>query len=439
MSRRKAQPAQENLQPQEPPVPSGAPRLHPPAMANEVIAFLRCRSLAGKAELRGEGDEPQATEITIQDSLPGKRARVEDVKPKPDAIFLDCTLGTGGHTLAMLQAHPTCRVIALDRDADSMQFAKRRLEEAGVADRVTLVQGDFRHAPQLLETFFDNQEIAGESQGWTGAYGRIDGALIDAGMSLYQVTWAERGLSFRSDAPLDMRYDRTQEISAHDLVNRLSASELEDLFFKFTDERWARRIVEFIVAQRNRSPINTTSELAQLVEAAIPAAVRHQTRARVHPATKIFAALRLAVNDEFWALEEGAWAVSSVLANTARLAILTYSSNEDRVVKHSFRRLAGRPIERDSSRSGAGRKKRSGALSGRHDLRNARSPLTFSLTLPYEDPDDPRLESPWGAGFGSDWQMKVVTPKPIEPTPEEIADNPLARSCKLRAVEKVIL
>ena len=424
-------------------------------MVNEVIAFLRCRSLAGEVEkppvepLSQDGDEPRdVTRKTgrkakhlIRYSLSGSASEEEVFFPKPDAIFLDCTLGTGGHTLAMLQAHPTCRVISFDRDADSMQFAKRRLEEAGVADRVTMVQGDFRNAPELLnrlpESFFDNQKIVGKSEGRTGAYGFIDGALIDAGMSLYQVTWPERGLSFRSDAPLDMRYDRTQEISAHDLVNRLSASELEDLLFKFTDERWARRIAEFIVAQRNRSPINTTSELAQLIEAAIPAAVRHQTR--VHPATKTFAALRLAVNDEFWALEEGAWAVSSVLAPAARLAILTYSSNEDRAVKYTFRRLAGRPVERDSSRSRGGRKKGFDALSGRREPRNARSPLAFSLNLPYADADDPRLESKWATGFGTDWQMKVVTAKPVEPTPEEVAANPLSRSCKLRAIEKVVL
>jgi 16S rRNA (cytosine1402-N4)-methyltransferase len=263
----------------------------------------------------------------------------------------------------------------------------------------------------------------------------VDGALIDAGMSLYQVTWAERGLSFRKDAPLDMRYDRRQEISAFDLVNRLSANELEDLLFKFTDERWARRIVAFIVARRNHSPINTTSELSQLIEAAIPASVRNQTR--VHPATKTFAALRLAVNDEFWALEEGSWALSSVLAHTARLIVLTYSSNEDRVIKHTFRRLAGRPLEREQSPSKGGRKKKPRELSRTRDFGNVRSPLSLSLSLPYENADDPRLNSAWAAGFGTEWHMKIVTPKPIEPTPEEIASNPLSRSCKLRAVEKV--
>ena len=252
MSRRKAQHlSSENSQAPELTAPSGAPRLHPPAMVNEVIAFLRCRSLAGEVEklpaetTNQEDDEPRdanrktgrKAKHLIRYSLLGSASGVEVISPKPNAIFLDCTLGTGGHTLAMLQAHRTCRVISFDRDADSMQFAKRRLEEAGVANRVTLVQGDFRHAPELLnrlpESFFDNQVIVRKTEGRTGAYGFIDGALIDAGMSLYQVTWPERGLSFRSDAPLDMRYDRTQEISAHDLVNRLSASELEDLLFKF--------------------------------------------------------------------------------------------------------------------------------------------------------------------------------------------------------------
>ncbi len=325
-----------------------------------------------------------------------------------------------------------------------MQFAKQRLEEAGVLSRVHFVKGDFRHAPQLLQKsfeqdvkpLFENLKIEMKSQGQPGACGFIDGALVDAGMSLYQVTWAERGLSFRGDAPLDMRYDRQQEISAFDLVNRLSADELEDLLFKFTDERWARRIVAFIVARRNHTPITTTAELSGIIADAIPASVRNHSR--VHPATKTFAALRLAVNDEFWALTEGAWALSSVLANTARLIVLTYSSNEDRVVKHTFRSLAGRPLEREQSRFRGDRKKKSRELSRIRDFRTER-PLSLSLSIPYENADDPRLNSPWASRFETDWQMKIVTPKPIEPMPEEIAANPLSRSCKLRAVEKVCL
>ena len=323
-----------------------------------------------------------------------------------------------------------------------MQFAKKRLDDAGVLNRVHFVKGDFRRAPELLQKsfeqdvkpLFENLRIEMKSQGLSGACGFIDGALVDAGMSLYQVTWAERGLSFRSDAPLDMRYDRQQEISAFDLVNRLSANDLEDLIFKFTDERWARRIVEFIVARRSHSPIKTTAELSQLVADAIPASVRHHSR--VHPATKTFAALRLAVNDEFWALLEGSWALSKVLANTARLIVLTYSSNEDRVVKYTFRSLAGRPLEREQSRSNGGRKKKSRELSRSRDFRTERS-LSIPLSLPYENADDARLHSQWASGFGETWRMKIVTPKPIEPTATEIAANPLARSCKLRAVEKV--
>jgi 16S rRNA (cytosine1402-N4)-methyltransferase len=133
---------------------------------------------------------------------------------------------------------------------------------------------------------------------------QIDGALVDAGMSLWQVTNPERGISFRGDAPLDMRYDREQEYSAYDLVNRLSPSDLEDLIFKFADERWARRIATIIVEQRRRNPIRTTGELVSLIEAAIPVGVRRQSR--VHPATQTFAALRLAVNSEFQALDLGA-------------------------------------------------------------------------------------------------------------------------------------
>ena len=380
-------------------------------MVNEVLESLRCRSLAAKDSVE------------------------EGIEAKPDAVFLDGTLGTAGHTLAMLQAHPTCRVVAFDRDVDSMEFARQRLEAAGVAQRVTLVQGDFRDAPRLLQPFFENQKVGADGRPIT----HIEGALVDAGMSLYQVTSPERGLSFRADAPLDMRYDRTQGVSAFDLVNRLSTSDLEDLLFKFADERWARRIAATIADHRRSHVIRTTSELASLVEAAIPAGVRRQSR--VHPATKTFAALRLAVNDEFWALDQGAWALSAVLATAARLVILTYSSNEDRTVKRTFRRLAGRPVDSDVSRPR--RKRKPDALSHRRrDSGTARPSLTFSLSLP-TDEEDAAIEAAsvpaFTAGFGTTWGMKIVTPKPLVPTPQEITANPLARSCKLRAIEKCLI
>jgi 16S rRNA (cytosine1402-N4)-methyltransferase len=372
-------------------------------MVNEVLAYLRCRDWADESS-------PEA---------------------RRDAVFVDGTLGTAGHTLAMLQAHPTCRVVAFDRDVDSMEYARQRLEAAGVAQRVTLVQGDFRDAPKLLQPFFENQKVGADGRPIT----QIDGALVDAGMSLFQVTWPERGLSFRADAPLDMRYDRSQEISAFDLVNRLSTSDLEDLLFKFSDERWARRIATTIADYRRSHVIRTTGELVSLIEAAIPVAVRRQSR--VHPATKTFAALRLAVNDEFWALDHGAWALSLVLAPAARLVILTYSSHEDRTIKRTFRRLAGRAVHSDMGRSH--RKKKPEKLSPSHrDSRTARSPLTFSLALPTDVTDEEPAVPEWAAGFGTQWSMKIVTNTPVQPTPEEIAANPLARSCKLRAAEKVV-
>jgi 16S rRNA (cytosine1402-N4)-methyltransferase len=173
-------------------------------MVEEVLAYLRCRDLA----VEGSDAEGSAA--------------------KPDAVFLDGTLGTAGHTLAMLKAHPTCRVVAFDRDRDSMQVARERLEAEGVLERVTMILGDFRHAHELLQPYFENQKVGTDGR----SIEQIDGALVDAGMSLWQVTNPERGISFRGDAPLDMRYDREQELSAYDLVNRLSPSDLEDLIFQ---------------------------------------------------------------------------------------------------------------------------------------------------------------------------------------------------------------
>ncbi len=385
-------------------------------MVAEVLEFLACSSLASE----------------ISQSY------------KPNAVFLDGTLGTGGHTLAILKAHPTCRVVAFDRDAESQKVALSRLKDEGVAQRVTTVLGDFRHAPQLLQPFFDNLKVGSDGRPIT----EINGALVDAGMSMYQVSWAERGLSFRGDGPLDMRYNRSEGASAFDLVNRLTQNELEDLIFQLADERWARRIAQFIAAHRQTKPIATTSELAKIVEEAIPAGVRHQSR--VHPATKTFAALRLAVNDEFWALDQGSYALSSVLAPTARLVVLTYSSNEDRTVKRTFRRLAGREGNaNDISRTTRPRKR---PLSPKGNVRGAaRSSLAsfelsgamfseLSLSLPFDPKFTGQEPVPEGImGLGETWEMKILTPKPVVPGDAEIALNPLSRSCKLRAIEKQIL
>ena len=425
-------------------------------MVNEVLAYLRCRSSDDEA-LKADGKEVDNSRL-----------------------FIDGTLGTAGHTIEFLKAHAANRVLSFDRDAESMRFAWERLKAENLAHRVALVQSDFRLAVQALEKVrkvVESQQVKSQNAGllsedvqsegepilenfenweagkveeevfaprvlWVGKefasrpVTQVSGALVDAGMSLFQVTWPERGLSFREDAPLDMRYDRTRGVSAFDLVNELSQDELEDLFFKFTDERWARRIAEFITEHRRSQVIHTTSELAGLIEAAIPAGVRRHMR--VHPATRVFAALRLAVNDEFWALEEGVWALSAVLANTARLAVLTYSSHEDRTVKRTFRRLAGRPLDVEQRRG------KRFALSPKQSDFSMRTPLTshlsiddFSLQLPTEV--DQNAVPDWAQGFETDWKMKIVTSKPVEPSEAEISKNPLSRSCKLRAIEKVVL
>lgn len=367
-------------------------------MISETLAYLRCHDLAAE---------------------------------KPDAVFIDATLGTAGHTLEMLKAHPTCRVVAFDRDRDSMQFARERLQDNRVLERVTTILGDFRNAHELLKPYFENQKVGADGR----PIARIDGALVDAGMSLWQVTNAQRGISFRGDSLLDMRYDRDQDFSAFDLVNRLSSQELEDVLFKFADERWARRIAAVITEHRSRNVIRTTSELVSLIEAAIPVGVRRQSR--VHPATQTFAALRLAVNDEFGALDKGAWSLMQVLAPAARLVILTYSSNEDRIVKRTFRFMAGRtiPFEEANPR----RKKKSGdSAKNQRDFATTRSSLTFSEEPKFQFPNDQAPSVPdWIEGFDENWQVKIVTPKPVAPTEAEIESNPLSRSCKLRAIEKL--
>ena len=395
-------------------------------MVEEVLEFLNCRSLADKASNLYN----------------------------PDAVFIDGTLGTAGHTIEILKAHPTCRVIGFDRDADSQKIALMRIREAGFEGRVTVVNGDFRRAPQLLEPFFENQKVGADGR----PISRIDGALVDAGMSLYQVSWAQRGLSFGKDGPLDMRYDRTQGPTAADLVNRLPQNELEDLLFQLADERWARRIAEFIAAHRQTSTITSTLELARIVESAIPAGVRHQSK--VHPSTKTFAALRLAVNDEFWALDDGSTALCQVLAPQARLVVLTYSSNEDRTIKRTFRRLAGRaqesasdpkrprPRNRDKSRPTRPNQDSSAARSSLASLfpteeNSTKNPgvLPFNMAQNREifgSSADPRTGLSVKVAHGSENfpLMKIITPKPVVPTAEEIALNPLSRSCKLRALEK---
>jgi len=381
-------------------------------------------------------------------------------------VCIDATLGTAGHTMAFLRANPALHVVAFDRDAHSQQLARERLREAGLESRVTIVHCDFRFADYVIREIgaqdrntllnLDNQVLEvsifpdlsakvlfGEELRQrliTGQPWPVRGALLDAGMSLYQVSLAERGLSFNQDGPLDMRYNKDQEISAYELVNQLPEEELSELFFRYTDERWARRIATRIAEHRRSNPVRSTSELAGIITAAIPAPVRRQSR--VHPATKSFAALRMAVNDEYWALEEGAWALGQALAIDARLAVLTYSSTEDRTIKRTFRRLADRMPEVSMPRKSPRAKRRLKHDSLLHALTAVRTSLTTNLATDILPTDHSTALTPavlQEAGWEQNWMMKIITNKPLVPSDEEISNNPLSRSAKLRAIEKIAL
>ncbi len=293
-------------------------------------------------------------------------------RERPDGTFVDCTTGTGGHSLAILEAAPQARLICLDRDARSLEVAKERLQDH--RHRVRFAQGDYRQLDQHLENLGITE---------------VDGCLIDAGMSLWQVDDPERGFSFRVAGPLDMRYDQSQSLTAASLVNQLSPVELADLIRHFADERWARKITAAIVARR---PITDTATLASIVAASIPAKRRPQ---KIHPATKTFAALRAAVNEELDALRVGVLVAAGVLAVGGRLVVFTYSSHEDRTVKQTLRTLA------DSS-----------------DCK-------------------PRPEVPSHNSVPPLTLFKVLTKKPLVPSADEARQNPRARSAKLRALERI--
>ena len=282
---------------------------------------------------------------------------LEWLAPRPGATVVDATVGTGGHSLLVLPTLlPNGRLIALDRDREALDVAKNRLIEFD--PQVTFVHGNYRDLPAILSRL-----------GLTC----VDGVVVDLGMSSFQVDQAERGFSFTHEGALDMRMDTTQDLAASTLVNRLSADELATILETFGEERFAWRIARRLVEARRKQPITTTAQLTQLVLSALPAGQRHQ---RLHPATRTFQALRIAVNDEVGALEQCLTNLRTFLRPGGRAVILSYHSLEDRLVKHAF-----------------------------------------------------------AQGMREGW-WTVLTKKPLRPTDDEVRRNPRARSAKLRAVER---
>lgn len=292
----------------------------------------------------------------------------------PGGTYVDGTLGGGGHTEGILQAiGPDGRVIGIDQDGEALQAASERLKDFG--GRLVPVRANFAEIEQVLA-----------EQGITA----VDGVLLDIGVSSRQLDAAERGFSYMQDGPLDMRMDRRGDRTAADLLAELSAEELANIIYRYGEERFSRRIAARIVEFREREPLHSTRQLAELVTAAIPAARRRKEAQ--HPAKRTFQALRIAVNDELGVLERGLAAAFAVLRPGGRLAVITFHSLEDRIVKEYFAGLA----------------------------KGCDCPPEFPVCVCGKTP-----------------QARLIRRKPVVAEPEELAENPRARSAKLRVIEKL--
>jgi len=256
------------------------------------------------------------------------RETLEFLEPERGGLFVDCTLGLGGHAEALLAASPMLRLIGIDRDPAAHERARRRL--AAFEERVTYLEGDFGDIEELLER---------------AGVDRVAGVLADLGVSSMQLDTPERGFSFRFDGPLDMRMGRSGP-TAGDIVNRYGEAELVKIFSEYGEERQARRVARAIVAARQDAPIETTSELKSVIHRA-----KHQYgRRRIDPATQVFQALRIEVNRELEDLKHLMAKVAELLDRDGRLVVISYQSLEDRIVKNTLRDLARGEIDEVTGR-----------------------------------------------------------------------------------------
>lgn len=293
---------------------------------------------------------------------------------RPGGVYVDGTAGGGGHLLEILKAEREAAVIGIDRDADALKAAAKAIEAEGCKDRVTLVKGNFRDIKQTLERLGVKE---------------VDGILLDIGVSSFQFDAPERGFSFRFDSRLDMRMDQTQGQSAYDLVNGLDKQELARIFKIYGEERFAEKIAGAIVRVRETKPVETTGELAEVAAGAVPKRFHEKGQ---HPATRIFQALRIAVNDELEGLKQGLSGGYASLKSGGRLVVISFHSLEDRIVKENFRYLA------------------------------------LDCVCP------PRFPA---CVCGKKAGARILTPRPVTAADDEIRANPRARSAKLRAMEKL--
>lgn len=295
-------------------------------------------------------------------------------------VFVDCTLGLGGHAAALLEASPLVRLVGIDQDPEAITIARQRL--AAYGDRVSFLTGNFRH----LATLLASQELATPA-----------GILLDLGVSSLQLDRAERGFSFRREGPLDMRMG-PDGISAAEIVNTYSEADLERIIREFGEEREARRIARTLSRERERQPFTTTLQLADTIAQVKRASLYRGKRrkrysadaGRIDPATRVFQALRIEANQELAALPEAIDQALKLLDKDGRLVVISYHSLEDRIVKHTFRDLAQGEVD----------------------------PTT-------------------GRGLAETQLIEVLTKRPVRPNETEVAMNPRSRSARLRAARRL--
>jgi 16S rRNA (cytosine1402-N4)-methyltransferase len=302
---------------------------------------------------------------------------LEGLQVRAGGAYIDGTVGAGGHSWAILASAPSARLLGLDVDPTALALATKRLQPYIDEGRARLVRSNF-----------SNLDSMAEREGFAPA----SGVLLDLGVSSMQLDTPERGFSFRAGGPLDMRLDPSGPVTAADLVNSLPESELADLIYKYGEERASRRIARRIVEARGRGRITTTDGLESIVYGAVGGRTAGRTRSAIHPATKTFQALRIAVNRELEVLEEGLAAAVRVLAPGGRLAVISFHSLEDRIVK----------------------------LFIRQEQKGCICPPEYPVCMCGRKPT-----------------LRAINTKPIEASAEEAGRNPRSRSAKLRVAERI--
>lgn len=294
---------------------------------------------------------------------------------RPDGTYLDCTLGGAGHSSEIFRRLNGGRLFGIDRDSDAIEAASARMEGLNPNACFKAIRGNFHDAPELLSAI---------------GVDHVDGILADLGVSSHQLDVRSRGFSYHEDAPLDMRMDRSQELSAADIVNTYSEDELNRIFRDYGEEKWARQIARVICDRRGSDPIDTTSKLVSIIDAAIPKKFRSGDGS--HPARRTFQALRIAVNDELDPLRDAVRDLTGLLNPGGRLCVITFHSLEDRIVKNAYREM--------------------------------QDPCICPKSMPI-------------CVCGRKPEIRIITRKPITASPEELELNPRARSASLRIAEKL--